>query len=138
MFDRAVDLGSLTSISASPPNGFELSSVYNHRTSYDSMDNEQRSSVDDSLFEKTGQPSSVSSDSVFGDNMSHSYAIGLLSPHHFRPLSALSLNSSHGPSVHDDDTMISVCVDNFAHKFALTIRCRCWEEATSVAALFFL
>ena len=94
MFDRAVDLGPLTSISASLLNEFELSSVYNHRTLYDSMDNEQRSSVDDSLFEKTGQPSSVSSDSVFGDNMSHSYPIGLLPPH-FRPFSVLSLNSSH-------------------------------------------
>ncbi len=54
MFDHAIDLGPLTSISASPPNA-----------SYDSiMDNEQRSSLEDSLFEKTGQHSSISSDSV--------------------------------------------------------------------------
>jgi hypothetical protein len=48
--------------------------------------------------------------------MSHSYATGLLPPYQFRPLSVLSLNSSHGP-VHEDDTMISVGVDHFAHEF---------------------
>jgi serine/arginine repetitive matrix protein 2 len=119
MFDRAVDLGPLTSISASPPTGFEVSdSGYNH-TSYDSvMDDEQRSSMEDSLFEKTGQRSSVSSDSVFGDDMSHPYARGLLPPNQFRPLSVLSLNSSHGP-VHEDDTMISVGIDHILSRVAL-------------------
>jgi len=114
MFDHAVDLGPLTSISASPLNGHEATD-YNHHVSYDSiMDDEQRSSVEDSLFEKTGQHSPVSSDSVFGDDMSHSYAVGLLLPNQFRPLSVLSLNSSHGP-VHEDDTMISVSADPAAH-----------------------
>jgi hypothetical protein len=114
MFDHAVDLGPLTLISASPLNGHPDNGY--DPASYDSiLDDEQRSSVEDSLFEKTGQRSSVSSDSVFGDDMSHSYTAGLLPPNQFRPLSVLSLNSSHGP-VHEDDTMISVSVSPIAHE----------------------
>jgi hypothetical protein len=64
MFDHAVELGPLTSISASPPNGFDLSSAYNTHPFDSIMDAEQRSSVEDSLFEKTGQRRSVSCDSV--------------------------------------------------------------------------
>jgi len=93
MVDHAVDLGPLTSIPASPPNA-----------SYDSiMDNEQRSSVEDSLFENTGQRSLISSDSVFGDDTLHSHSLGLLPPNQFRPLSVLSFNSNHGP-IHEDGT----------------------------------
>ena len=109
MFDHAVDLGfPLTSISASPLDRLEVSESGYNQPSYDSiLDDEPRSSVEDSLFEKTGQHSSVSSDYVFGDDMSHSYEDGLLPPHQFRPLSVLSLNTTHGP-IHEDDTMISV------------------------------
>jgi len=70
------------------------------------MDEEQRFSMEDFIFEKTGQPISVSDDSVFGDD-SHSYRSGLLRPHQFRPLSVLSTGSIHSPA-DDDDTMISV------------------------------
>jgi serine/arginine repetitive matrix protein 2 len=126
MFDWAVDLNLCVS-----------SECYQVLTITTYFTTPSRSSVDDSLFEKTGQRSSVSSDSVFGEEVSHSYAVRLLPPHHFRPLSILSLNSSHGP-VHDDDAMISVGVDHFAHEFVLTIRCRCWEVATSVGALVYL
>ena len=100
IFDRAVNLGPLTSISASPLNGHPTMDMHRMTRSW-------RSSVEDSPFEKIDQRSYVSSDSVFGHDMSHSYAAGLLPPTQFRPLSALSLNSSHGP-VHEDDTMISV------------------------------
>ncbi len=43
--------------------------------------------------------------------MSCPYSVGLLRPNQFRPLSVLGFNSSHGP-IHEDDTMISVSVDN--------------------------
>jgi len=83
MFDCAADLGPSMSISESPlNNGHEASdNGYNYRVLYDSIldDDEQRSSVEDLLFEKTGQhSSSVSSDSAFGDDLSHSYAFGVL------------------------------------------------------------
>jgi hypothetical protein len=116
MFDHAVDLGPLTSISASPQSGLEVSGIaYNH-ASYDSiMDDEQRSSLEDSLFEKTGHRYSISSDSVFGDDASHPYEGRLLPPNQFRPLSILSLNSIHGP-IHDDDTLISVGSHHFIYE----------------------
>ena len=71
------------------------------------MDEEQRFSMEDSISEKTGQPISVSDDSVFGDDFSHSYQLGLLPPHQFYLLSVLSTGSVHSPA-DDDDTMISV------------------------------
>jgi hypothetical protein len=116
MFDHAVDLGPLTSISASPQTGLEASEIaYNHHGSYNSiMDDEQRSSLEDSLFEKTGHHYSVSSDSVFGDDTLHPYLGKLLPPNQFRPLSILSLNSFHGP-IHDDDTLISVGIHHFIY-----------------------
>ncbi|KDR69956.1 hypothetical protein GALMADRAFT_898782 [Galerina marginata CBS 339.88] len=104
----------LTSISASPPGS---ASASQENFGYDSIiDEYQRSSMEDSLFEKTGRPSSVSSDSVFGDDFSHSFQGGLLPPNQFRPLSVLSRNSVHSP-MREDDTMISVspcfCVFTF-------------------------
>jgi len=109
MFDHAVDLGPLTSISASPPDKVEISDSHSdHRTSFDSiLDDEQRSSIEDSLFEKTGHRSSISSDSVFGEDNSHPYQSGLLPPNQFRPLSVISINSLHS-SMEEGDTMISV------------------------------
>ena len=94
MFDHTVELSPLTSISASPPNGFKLSSVYNHHPLFDSiMNDEQRLSVNDFLFEKTGQRRSVLSNSILGNDQSHSCAIKLLphGPHHFCPLLVPSL-----------------------------------------------
>jgi len=70
------------------------------------MDEEQRFSMEGSIFEKTGQPILVSDSSVFGDDYSHSYQSGLLPPPQFRPLSVLSIGSVHRPA--DDGTMISV------------------------------
>jgi hypothetical protein len=67
MFDTAVDHGQpLRAISASPP---ESRSEMRDRSSYDYdsiIDEERRDSMEDSLFEKTGHRSSMSSDSVFG------------------------------------------------------------------------
>jgi serine/arginine repetitive matrix protein 2 len=67
MFNNATDLGPLTSISASPPESATRHHV-GSRSSFDSIiDDEHRSSQEDSLFEKTHYRSSMSSDSVFGD-----------------------------------------------------------------------
>jgi serine/arginine repetitive matrix protein 2 len=68
MFNNAADLGPLTSISASPPESASRLHVGN-RSSFDSIfDDEQRLSPEDMLFEKTRYRSSMSSDSVFGDD----------------------------------------------------------------------
>ena len=113
MFNNAADLGPLTSISSSPPE-----SARNHRlgnrSSFDSIvDDEQRSSLGEgSLFEKTHYRSSMSSDSVFGDDYSQPLQGGLLPPNHFRPLSVASISSIHSP-LKDNDTMISVSFFNF-------------------------
>ncbi|KAJ6505350.1 hypothetical protein C8R45DRAFT_861122 [Mycena sanguinolenta] len=107
MFDTAVEHGhSLRAISASPP---ESRRELRDRSSYDSIiDEEQRSSMEDSLFEKTGHRSSMSSDSVFGYDDHHPPNGHLLPPHQFRPLSVLSFhNGGHSP-MKDDDTMISM------------------------------
>ena len=111
MFSNAADHGPLTSISASPPESASKLHVGN-RSSFDSViDDEQRLSQEDSLFEKTHYRSSVSSDySFFGDDYSI-HSDGLLPPNQFfRPLSVLSTSSSfHGHSpMKEDDTMISV------------------------------
>lgn len=118
MLESALDYGMpLTSISASPPESAG-SKRQGDRTSYDSiMDDEgrrssteyddRRSSLNDSLFDKTGDRSSVSSESVFGYDDMHPPQGSLLPPHQFRPLSMLSVASAHSPN-REDDTMISV------------------------------
>ena len=82
MFEGVSDHGPLTSISASPPENTDVSqNLISHHTSFNSkLDDDQRSSMDDSPFEKTGQRSSMSSDSVFGDDLSHPYQGGPLPP----------------------------------------------------------
>ena len=105
MFNNAVDLGPLTSISASPPESAARLYVGN-RSSFDSIiDDEQRgSSQEDSLFEKThNRSSSISSDLIFNDD----YQGRLLLPQHYRPVSIRSNHSVHSP-MKEDDTMISV------------------------------
>ena len=104
MLNNAADHRPLTSISASPPESTSKLHVGNC-SSFDSViDDEQRLSQEDSLFEKTQYCSSMSSNSFFSD--------GLLPPNQFFwPLSVLSTSSSfHGHSpMKEDDTMISVC-----------------------------
>ncbi|KAJ4485212.1 hypothetical protein J3R30DRAFT_3696531 [Lentinula aciculospora] len=106
MFDTAANFGApLTSISASPPGSMYSQS----RSSFDSiMDDHPRTSLEDSLFDKTGQRMSVSSESVFGyDNSSRYSKEHLLPQNAFRPVSYLSINSVHSPT-QEDDTMISM------------------------------
>ncbi|KAF8959872.1 hypothetical protein BDZ97DRAFT_1666634 [Flammula alnicola] len=112
MFDTQVDLGPLSSISASPPESASRPTFAADCTSYDSVIDEQRSSLEnsDSIFERTGYDhhrESVSSDSVFGDDFAQVRKDGLLPPVQFRRLSIRSSNSVHSP-MKEDDTMISM------------------------------
>ncbi|ESK93500.1 hypothetical protein Moror_1670 [Moniliophthora roreri MCA 2997] len=108
MFD-APDYGApLQSISASPPestNADNYTDRFNTQSYLDSiLDADQQSVAEDSLFEKTGQRSSVSSDSVFGNDED---ASNQLLPPTYRPLSSISIQSIHSP-MKDDDTMLSM------------------------------
>ena len=111
----------LTSISASPPASTSKflrdRSPYAHDSILDE-DEGRRSSInyddrisfyDDSLFDKTGNSSSLSSGSVFGYDDFHPPQGSLLPPNQFRPVSMFSDISVHGPK-REDDTMISVSV----------------------------
>ena len=109
MFEKCEQSMPLSAISASPPESLSNERIGN-RSSFDSiLDNDRRSSMDDSIFDKTGQRSSVSSDSVFGDDEDHvpAFSDQLLLPHQYRPLSMVSLASLHSP-MKEDDTMVSV------------------------------
>lgn len=111
MFDTATDRGvPLAAISASPSESITEPHFAN-RSSYDFdsiMDDDRGSSMEDSMFEKTGRRSQESEDySVFGYH--HRAPSGSLLPrNHFRPLSGLSVNAGPDSSVREDDTMISV------------------------------
>ncbi|KAJ7620088.1 hypothetical protein FB45DRAFT_839417 [Roridomyces roridus] len=99
----------LSAISASPPESHR--DMMRDRSSYDYdsiMDEERRSSMEDSLFEKTGHRSSMSSDSVFGYDDHNPPNGHLLPPNQFRPLSMLSINNSMHSPMKEDDTMISM------------------------------
>ncbi|KAG2338846.1 hypothetical protein BDR05DRAFT_951659 [Suillus weaverae] len=116
MLDSALDRGMpLTAISASPPES-PIGSIrreqfrsgqYTNRMSYDSImgtDHEPRlaSNIEDSLFEKTGHRTSVSSSdsAFFAVDSSHA-------PPQFKRLSSYSIASVHSPQK-EDDTMISM------------------------------
>lgn len=108
MFDNAHG-APLSAISASPESTYSEPDEVN-RTSWDSiMDNDRYTSVvEDSLFDKTGKRSSMSSESVFGFDPSSYAQYGRYVPsQQFRPLSIMSEMSVHS-SVKEDDTMITV------------------------------
>ncbi|KAI0653383.1 hypothetical protein C8Q70DRAFT_1059376 [Cubamyces menziesii] len=96
----------LSVISASPESTYSDPEV--NRTSWDSiMDNDRYTSVvDDSLFDKTRNRNSVSSESVFGFDPYAQYTRPPPS-HQFRPLSIMSEMSVHS-SPKEDDTMITM------------------------------
>ncbi|KAF8996426.1 hypothetical protein BDQ17DRAFT_1364415 [Cyathus striatus] len=107
--DRAMPLEPITASPSESLAAPEFTGREN-RFSYDSiMDNDRRSSMQDSLFDRTGYRNSASSESLFGDDYAQPGGRGLLPPghFHFRPLSIISLNSAHSP-MKDDDTMISM------------------------------
>ncbi|KAI6113748.1 hypothetical protein EDD16DRAFT_1802786, partial [Pisolithus croceorrhizus] len=119
MLESAFDHGMpLTSISASPPESLAgsvrseriTSEEYEPPASYDSiMDSRnelQKTTAEDSLFEKTGYRTSVSSsDSMFfgKDPMDARHA----DLPRYRPISSFSVSSKHSPAK-EDDTMISM------------------------------
>ncbi|KAL4064764.1 hypothetical protein V8B97DRAFT_2010772 [Scleroderma yunnanense] len=117
MLESAFDHGMpLTAISASPPESLAgsirseriTSEEYEYRSTYDSiMDSRnepQKTTVEDSIFEKTGYRTSVSSSdsTFFGKDSSDGRK-----PPRYRPISSFSIASSHSP-VKEDDTMISM------------------------------
>lgn len=119
MLESAFDHGMpLTSISASPPESLAgsvrseriASAEFENRTSYDSlMDSRnelQKTTAEDSLFEKTGYRTSVSSsDSMFfGKDPMDARHVDLP---RYRPISSFSVSSTHSPA-QEDDTMISM------------------------------
>ncbi|CAE6444580.1 unnamed protein product [Rhizoctonia solani] len=67
--------------------------------------NARRSSVDaDSLFERRGRPSSISSVSVFGDDRRRRRSRAMFNPN-YRPVSIISMQSE---TTGEDDTMVSM------------------------------
>ncbi|KIJ60131.1 hypothetical protein HYDPIDRAFT_32553 [Hydnomerulius pinastri MD-312] len=118
MLDSALDRGMpLTAISASPPESLAgsvrseriHSEEYGNGTTYDSLIDSRyqlhRTAPEDSIFEKTGYRTSVSSsDSMF---FNQNLAGGDANPPHYRPISSLSIASVHSP-IKEDDTMISM------------------------------
>ena len=117
IFESAPDYGMpLTSISASPPesvtgkpqgNGTSYNSILDGKGRRSLMEYEDRHSSSDSLFNQTGDRSSVSSETVFGyDKLCHLQG-NLLPSHQFGPLSTYSDTTHHSPH-NENDTMIGV------------------------------
>ena len=104
MFESAADHGPLTAISASPPESVKADLA--RKSSYDSILDDDRRSTVDSIFDHTGQRSSMSSGSVFGYDANEPARGNLFPPTHFRPLSVISLGNPGTPR--EDDTMISM------------------------------
>ncbi|OSC98903.1 hypothetical protein PYCCODRAFT_1470720 [Trametes coccinea BRFM310] len=100
----------LSAIAASPDSAYSAYSDREaNRTSWDSImdnENERYTSVEDSLFDKTRNRNSVSSESVFGFDPYAQYSRPPPS-HQFRPLSIMSEMSIHSPAK-EDDTMITM------------------------------
>ena len=117
IFESAPDYGMpLTSILASPPksvtgkpqgNGTSYDSILDGEGRRSSTEYKDRHSSSDSLFDQTGDWSSVSSETVFGHDELHHLQGNLLPSHQFRPLSAYSDTTRHSPH-NENDTMISV------------------------------
>ncbi|KAF8629007.1 hypothetical protein AX17_005863 [Amanita inopinata Kibby_2008] len=113
MFDMTFDQGMpLSAITASPmepehPSLLSAAPEYGKSSSYDSiMDDDELRTVEDSLFDKTGHRTSMSSDSVFGDDEGPPRVNGLFHPR-YRPISMISTTSAHSLTK-EDDTMISM------------------------------
>ncbi|KAI0635339.1 hypothetical protein C8Q77DRAFT_1054820 [Trametes polyzona] len=113
MFETSRGGAPLSAISASPESTYSDGGAEANRTSWDSiMDGDGEGttgrymSVEDSLFDKTRNRTSVSSESVFGFDP---YAQWARPPpsQQFRPLSIMSEMSVHSPAK-EDDTMITM------------------------------
>jgi len=115
MLDSEFDHGApLSAISASPNQSFDSGLYdqyqYQERTAFDSIMDTRRSIIRDSLMDDSSERVS-STDSVFFENSSVS-SEGYSVQSHFRPVSIISIDSSHN-APREDDTMISVSVQYF-------------------------
>jgi len=101
----------LSAISASPNQSFdsELYDQYQDRTDFDSIMDTRRTINRDSLMDDSEKVSGT--DSVFFEN-SRVSSEGYSVQSHFRPVSIISVDSSHH-APREDDTMISVSVQIF-------------------------
>jgi len=109
MLDSEFDHGApLSAISASPNQSFDsgLYDQYQDRTGFDSIMDTRRSINHDSLMD--GSENVPSTDSVFFEN-SRISSEGYSVQSHFRPVSLISVDSSHH-APREDDTMVSVSV----------------------------
>ncbi|KAI0077491.1 hypothetical protein K474DRAFT_1077009 [Panus rudis PR-1116 ss-1] len=114
MFERDYGMP-LTAISASPPESMRSGSGSDYRSSYDSIMDDTRNVypnhtvATDSIFEQTGYRNSYSSDeSVFGnDGSSHIDPETFMRRNRYRPISMMSVASSHS-APREDDTMITM------------------------------
>jgi serine/arginine repetitive matrix protein 2 len=110
--DKMFDHGApLSAISASPNQSFDsgLYDQYQERTDFDSIMDTRRSITQDSLMDYSSERIS-GTDSVFFENsrISSNYSV----QSHFRPVSIISIDSSHH-APREDDTMISVGIRIF-------------------------
>ena len=104
MFDRSYGIP-LTSSSASP-SGSVSGEPANQHTNWDSVIDGYRTSLEDSLFEKTGYKTiRADDDSVFRDG--NNSDPGYLPANHFRPVSMMSVSSGN-TAPKDNDTMITI------------------------------
>lgn len=112
MLDSEFDRGTpLSAISASPNQSFDSGMYYHHQyqegTTSDSIMDTRRSTIRDSLMDDSSEKVS-STDLVFFENSrvpSEGYSV----QPHFRPVSTISIDSSHH-APREDDTMVSVSV----------------------------
>ena len=116
----------LSAISASPNQSFDsaMYDQYQDRTGYDSIMDTRRSITRDSLMDDSEKVSSA--DSVFFEN-SRISSEGYSVQSHFRPVSMISVDSSHH-APREDDTMISVSVQIFCPERSLMSSVDAWRR----------
>ncbi|KAH6903029.1 hypothetical protein BKA70DRAFT_1515472 [Coprinopsis sp. MPI-PUGE-AT-0042] len=105
MFETSANY--LDAIAGSPSGSIDTQQEHAGRVIVSSYEQPSISVVEDSLFDKSGVRSEVSSDCVFGDSNSNADRARRLPNAQFRPLSLISNQSAHD-SMHEDDTMISM------------------------------
>ena len=130
MLDSEFDHGApLSAISASPNQSFDSGLYdqyrYQERSAFDSIMDTRRSMARDSLMDYTSEKIS-STDSVFFDNSRFSLQDCSLQSH-FRPVSIISIDSSHH-APREDDTMISVSFCISSPKQCLMFHVDAWRR----------
>ena len=126
----------LSAISASPNQSFDSGLYdqyqYEERTGFDSIMDTRRSIACDSLMDDSEKV--FSTDSMFFEN-SRVSSEGYSVQSHFRPVSIISIDSSHH-APREDDTMISVSVQMFSVWARANVLHRCLVVDGSAAFLW--